>query len=118
MRHSTVSSLLEREDVIVVASVSCIYGIGNPEDYRNKMLTLRVGDVIPREEILERLVNMQYVRNDYDIKRGVFRVKGESKNKGSWWKRRGSSIGPNMTSKCWKKSEPAAGLKTTPATSG
>lgn len=78
MRHSTVSSLLEREDVIVVASVSCIYGIGNPEDYRNKMLTLRVGDVIPREEILERLVNMQYVRNDYDIKRGVFRVKGES----------------------------------------
>jgi len=78
MRHSAVSSLLERDDVIVVASVSCIYGIGNPEDYRNKMLTLRIGDVVQRDEILERLVNMQYVRNDYDIKRGTFRVKGES----------------------------------------
>jgi excinuclease ABC subunit B len=78
MRHSAVSSLLERDDVIVVASVSCIYGIGDPEDYHNKMLTLRVGDIVERSEVLERLVDMQYVRNDYDIKRGVFRVKGES----------------------------------------
>ncbi|HEY8395803.1 MAG TPA: excinuclease ABC subunit UvrB [Bacilli bacterium] len=78
MRHSAVSSLLERDDVIVVASVSCIYGIGDPEDYRHKMLTLRVGDIFPRDEILDKLVNMQYVRNDYDIKRGVFRVKGDS----------------------------------------
>lgn len=78
MRHSAVSSLLEREDVIVVASVSCIYGIGDPEDYRDKMLSLRKGDVIRREALLERLVNMQYVRNDYELKRGTFRVKGES----------------------------------------
>ena len=78
MRHSTVSSLLERDDVIVVASVSCIYGIGDPEDYHNKMLTLRAGDIIDRALVLEKLVDMQYVRNDYDIKRGVFRVKGES----------------------------------------
>jgi excinuclease ABC subunit B len=78
MRHSAVSSLLERDDVIVVASVSCIYGIGDPEDYREKMLTLRAGDVVNRTEILERLINMQYVRNDYEFKRGVFRVKGES----------------------------------------
>ncbi|MDD4000350.1 MAG: excinuclease ABC subunit UvrB [Bacilli bacterium] len=78
MRHSTVSSLLERDDVIVVASVSCIYGIGDPEDYKEKMLTLRVGDIVDRGEILERLIKMQYVRNDYEIKRGVFRVKGES----------------------------------------
>lgn len=78
MRHSAVSSLLERDDVIVVASVSCIYGIGDPEDYREKMLTIRVGDIIKREDFLERLIKMQYVRNDYDFKRGTFRVKGES----------------------------------------
>ena len=78
MRHSAVSSLLERDDVIVVASVSCIYGIGDPEDYKGKMLTIRVGDIISREDFLEKLVKMQYVRNDYDFKRGTFRVKGES----------------------------------------
>lgn len=78
MRHSTVSSLLERDDVIVVASVSCIYGIGDPEDYKEKTLTLRVGDIIKREELLEKLITMQYVRNDYDFKRGTFRVKGDS----------------------------------------
>ena len=78
MRHSAVSSLLERDDVIVVASVSCIYGIGDPEDYREKMYTLRVGDIVKREELLEKLVNMQYVRNDFELKRGTFRVKGEA----------------------------------------
>jgi excinuclease ABC subunit B len=78
MRHSAVSSLLERDDVIVVASVSCIYGIGDPKDYKEKMFSLRVGDDIKREVFLERLVNMQYVRNDFELKRGTFRVKGEA----------------------------------------
>lgn len=78
MRHSAVSSLLDRDDVIVVASVSCIYGLGDPEDYKEKMLTLRVGDTVNRTNLLEKLINMQYVRNDYDFKRGTFRVKGES----------------------------------------
>src|SRR5690554_6095384 len=70
LRHSTVSSLLERDDVIVVASVSCIYGLGDPEDYKEKMLTLRVGDIVNRDELLDKLVNMQFVRNDYEFKRG------------------------------------------------
>ncbi len=77
MRHSAVSSLMERDDVIVVASVSCIYGIGAPEDYKEKMLTLRVGDIVDRGELLEKLIKMQYERNEYDFKRGSFRVKGE-----------------------------------------
>ena len=78
MRHSAVSSLLEYDDVIVVASVSCIYGIGDPEDYKEKMITLREGDIIKREELLEKLVKMQYSRNDYELKRGTFRVKGDT----------------------------------------
>ncbi|MDD4076499.1 MAG: excinuclease ABC subunit UvrB [Bacilli bacterium] len=78
MRHSAVSAFFERDDVIVVASVSCIYGIGNPEDYKEKMLTLRVGQTVNREKLLEKLINMQYERNDYDFKRGSFRIKGES----------------------------------------
>ncbi len=78
MRHSTVSSLLDRDDVIVVASVSCIYGLGDPEDYKEKILTLREKEIIKREELYEKLIQMQYVRNDYDFKRGTFRVKGES----------------------------------------
>lgn len=77
MRHSAVSSLMERDDVIVVASVSCIYGIGAPEDYKEKMLTLRVGDIVDRGELLEKLIKMQYERSEYDFKRGSFRVKGE-----------------------------------------
>lgn len=78
MRHSAVSSLLEYDDVIVVASVSCIYGIGDPEDYKEKMITLREGDIIRREELLEKLVKMQYERNDYELKRGTFRLKGDT----------------------------------------
>lgn len=77
MRHGAVSSLMERDDVIVVASVSCIYGIGAPEDYKEKMLTLRVGDIVDRGELLEKLIKMQYERSEYDFKRGSFRVKGE-----------------------------------------
>lgn len=78
MRHSTVASLLSDEPVIVVSSVSCIYGIGDPQDYRDKMFVLRKGDVITRELLFERLVQMQYVRNDFDFKRGTFRVKGDT----------------------------------------
>ena len=77
MRHSATASLLERDDVIVVASVSCIYGIGNPEDYKNSMLTVRVGDVIGRDQLLTRLIDMLFTRNDYDFSRGSFRVKGD-----------------------------------------
>ncbi len=77
MRHSATASLLERKDVIVVASVSCIYGIGDPEDYKNSMLTLRVGDDIGRDHLLNRLVEMLFTRNDFDFNRGTFRVKGD-----------------------------------------
>src|SRR5574344_747894 len=72
MRHSAVSNLLTYDDVIVVASVSCIYGIGDPQDYKEKMLVLQSGDIVKREEILEKLVKMQYSRNDYELKRGTF----------------------------------------------
>jgi excinuclease ABC subunit B len=78
LRHSTVSSLMECEDVIVVASVSCIYGIGDPEDYKGKIMTIRQGQTIRREELMEKLIGMEYDRNDYDLKRGSFRVKGEA----------------------------------------
>lgn len=78
MRHSAVSSLLSHDDVIVVSSVSCIYGIGDPDDYLKGMLVLKKGQVIEQKEILEKLVLMNYVRNDYEFKRGTFRVRGES----------------------------------------
>lgn len=77
MRHSATSSLLTRKDVIVVASVSCIYGIGEVSEYQKKMLTLNVGDEIDRDYVLKKLVDMLYERNDMDLKRGTFRVKGD-----------------------------------------
>jgi len=77
MRHSATRSLLERRDVIVVASVSCIYGIGAPETYREMHLPLRAGDVLDRDAIIRRLVAVQYERNDYDFHRGTFRVRGD-----------------------------------------
>ncbi len=77
MRHAATASLLERRDVIVVASVSCIYGIGNPADYRDMMLHLRVGNLQDREAVIQRLVEIQYTRNDFEIKRGCFRVRGD-----------------------------------------
>ena len=77
LRHSATSALLSRKDVIVVASVSCIYGIGEVEEYLNKMLTLNVGDQVDRDQVLMRLVDMLYERNDIDFKRGTFRVKGD-----------------------------------------
>ena len=77
LRHAATSALLSRDDVIVVASVSCIYGIGEVEEYKNKMLTLSVGDIIDRNNMLTKLVEMLYERNDFDFKRGTFRVRGD-----------------------------------------
>ncbi|MFW5838461.1 MAG: excinuclease ABC subunit UvrB [Bacillota bacterium] len=78
MRHSATASLLERDDVIVVASVSCIYGIGDPEDYKNATLTIRQGDIMERDVLLNKLVDMLFVRNQVDFERGSFRVKGDT----------------------------------------
>ncbi len=78
LRHAATSSLLKRDDVIVVASVSCIYGIGEVEEYKNKMLNLSIGDIIDRDELLEKLVSMLYERSVLDFKRGTFRVNGDT----------------------------------------
>lgn len=78
LRHAATSALISRRDVIVVASVSCIYGIGEVEEYKNKMLTLTVGDKYERNGILTKLVEMLYERNDLDFKRGTFRVRGDT----------------------------------------
>lgn len=77
LRHSATSSLFERKDVIVIASVSCIYGLGSPEEYRNLVVSLRVGMEIERNQLLRKLVDVQYARNDIDFKRGTFRVRGD-----------------------------------------
>ncbi len=77
LRHAATSALLSRDDVIVVASVSCIYGIGEVEEYKSKMLTLSVGETIDRNQMLTKLVDMLYERNDLDFKRGTFRVRGD-----------------------------------------
>lgn len=77
LRHAATGALLTRKDTIVVASVSCIYGIGEVEEYRNHMLTLTVGDSVDRNKVLIKLVDMLYERNDYDFKRGTFRVRGD-----------------------------------------
>ena len=77
LRHSATSALLNYKDVIVVASVSCIYGIGEVEEYKNKMLTLNVGEEIDRDVVLTKLVEILYERNNIDLKRGTFRVRGD-----------------------------------------
>ena len=77
LRHSATSSLLSYDDVIVVASVSCIYGIGEVEEYRNHMLTLQQGMKISRDDVLKKLVDMLFERNDFDFKRATFRVRGD-----------------------------------------
>jgi excinuclease ABC subunit B len=77
LRLEATGHLLSRRDVIIVASVSCIYGLGAPEDFQQQMLRLEAGQLIPREEILEKLVTIQYHRNDLEFKRGVFRVRGD-----------------------------------------
>ena len=78
MRHSATSALLERRDVIVVASVSCIYGLGDPSDYRDLMVNLRPGMNKDRDQVIRELINIQYSRNDYEVKRGSFRVRGDT----------------------------------------
>lgn len=77
LRHSATSALFEGDDVIIIASVSCIYGLGNPEEYQNLRLNIRVGMEIERNELLRRLVDIQYQRNDIDFGRGTFRVRGD-----------------------------------------
>ena len=77
LRHSATSALMERKDVIVVASVSCIYGLGGPQDYYDSVVSLRVGQQVDRNGILRRLVENPYPRNDVDFKRGTFRVRGD-----------------------------------------
>ena len=78
LRHSTTNSLLTRRDVVVVSTVSCIYGLGAPQEYLEAMITLQVGEKIPREAILRQFVSMQYSRNDIDFSRGNFRVRGDT----------------------------------------
>ncbi|WP_409295457.1 excinuclease ABC subunit UvrB [Peribacillus sp. SCS-26] len=77
LRHSATSALFERKDVIVIASVSCIYGLGSPEEYREMVLSLRMGMEIERNQLLRKLVDIQYERNDIDFQRGTFRVRGD-----------------------------------------
>ncbi|TNU77004.1 excinuclease ABC subunit UvrB [Miniimonas arenae] len=78
LRHSATNSLLTRRDVIVVASVSCIYGLGTPQEYVDRMVPLRLGDTIDRDDLLRRFVAMQYTRNDASFQRGTFRVRGDT----------------------------------------
>ncbi len=78
LRHSATAALFERRDVIIVASVSCIYGLGSPFDYENQMLSLRPGMERPRKDILRKLVDIQYTRNDTEFERGTFRVRGDT----------------------------------------
>ena len=78
LRLSATASLLERRDVIVVSSVSCIYGLGEPEDFENMMITLRVGAEMERDELLRRLIEIRYERNDIAFERNMFRVRGDT----------------------------------------
>lgn len=78
LRHSATCSLFERRDVIVVASVSCIYGLGNPENYSTNSLSLRPNDVVDMQKVIKKLISMRYERNDVDFKRATFRVKGDT----------------------------------------
>ena len=78
LRHSATNSLLTRRDTIVVASVSCIYGLGTPQEYVDRMLKLRVGETIERDSLLRKLVGMLYTRNDLAFTRGTFRVRGDT----------------------------------------
>ena len=78
LRHSATNSLLTRRDVIVVASVSCIYGLGTPQEYVDRMARIRVGEEVDRDSLLRRFVEMQYTRNDLAFTRGTFRVRGDT----------------------------------------
>ena len=78
LRHSATAALMDYDDVIVVASVSCIYGIGDPNDYKDSMLNIRVGESYNRKKLMQRLVEMQFERNDFEFKRGSFRLRGDT----------------------------------------
>lgn len=78
LRHSATNSLITRRDVVVVASVSCIYGLGTPQEYVDRMVSLKVGDEIDRDDLLRRFVDIQYTRNDVAFSRGTFRVRGDT----------------------------------------
>ncbi|QUR93979.1 excinuclease ABC subunit UvrB [Macrococcoides canis] len=77
LRHSATNALFERDDVIIISSVSCIYGLGNPEEYRDLVVSVRVGMEMERNQLLRKLVDVQYTRNDIDFRRGTFRVRGD-----------------------------------------
>ncbi len=77
LRHSATASLSERDDVIIIASVSCIYGLGSPIDYNDMVISLRPGMIKERDEVLRKLIDIQYDRNDMDFQRGTFRVRGD-----------------------------------------
>src|SRR5690606_13855007 len=77
LRHAATSALLTRRDVIVVASVSCIYGLGSPAEYSSRLFAARVGETVDQRELLRRLVDLQYERNDMNLVRGKFRVRGD-----------------------------------------
>jgi excinuclease ABC subunit B len=78
LRHSATQAILERRDVIIVASVSCIYGLGSPQDYKNMIVWFKRGQSYDRDEVLRRLVNIQFSRNDFALTRGTFRVLGDT----------------------------------------
>src|SRR6201996_661096 len=78
LRHSATSALLTRRDVIVVASVSCIYGLGSPDEYRDRILGVSVGEQVDQRDMLRRLVDLQYARNDVNLVRGTFRARGDT----------------------------------------
>src|SRR4029453_11586370 len=78
LRHSATSNLLSRRDVVVVASVSCIYGLGTPQSYLDRSVQVKVGDVLDRDQLLRALVDVQYTRNDMAFNRGTFRVRGDT----------------------------------------
>ena len=80
LRHSATAALSERRDVIIIASVSCIFGLGSPIDYQNMTVSLRPGMIKDRDEVIKRLVEIQYTRSDLDFKRGTFRVRGDRKS--------------------------------------
>ena len=77
LRHSATSALFEGDDVIIISSVSCIYGLGNPEEYRDLVVSIRTGMELDRNQFLRKLVDIQYARNDIDFRRGTFRVRGD-----------------------------------------
>jgi excinuclease ABC subunit B len=78
LRHSATRSLLTRNDVLIVASVSCIFGLGSPDEYQSFVIEIKKGDTFVRSSLISQLIDMQYERNDYDLSRGKFRVKGDT----------------------------------------